>query len=450
MTFWLYCYLAIGAIGAAFLGVLCSISMLGIMQQSAYSGTAFMRWFCRKKNMLPRRYALLSLALLLSVALFNFVFSFLGAAWANLISAVPFAGFYIFFYCASKRALKVPVKRTGRIIRLTVCYFLLLFGVTFGLGIGFSFAAIAIGAEIAFLLRYVLITLVPLLFPLVLTCANFLTKAYEVPKNRRYILKAKNVLKKSGCVKVGVTGSFAKTSVKLMAAAILSEKYRVIATPASYNTPIGIARTVNEGGTDCDIFLAEMGARKTGDIRELCEMVQPDYGVITGVCPQHLETFRTLDAIKKEKAVLAGYAKKGCVLGASAGELAQGFACGRDFETYDVVCTEHGTRFCLRLGDERFHLSTPLLGKHAAEDIALACALCHLLGMSAEEITRGAERIQPVPHRLQKIEANGLNILDDSYNSNVEGAKDAVYTLRLFGGKRYVVTPGLVELGQIE
>ncbi|MDE7158121.1 MAG: UDP-N-acetylmuramoyl-tripeptide--D-alanyl-D-alanine ligase, partial [Clostridiales bacterium] len=251
-------------------------------------------------------------------------------------------------------------------------------------------------------------------------------------------------------IKVGITGSFAKTSVKHIAAAILSSKYRVIATPASYNTPIGIARTVNSEGADCDIFLAEMGARKEGDIKELCEMVRPDFGVITGVCPQHLETFGSLAAIQREKSVLARYAEKGCVLGASAVDLAEGFSAGKDFEAEDVVCTENGTTFTLRLKEERVELQTKLLGKHSAEDIALAGALCYLLGMTVEEIKAGTERIRPIPHRLEKIDGNGVNVLDDSYNSNVEGAKDAVYTLRLFGGRKYVVTPGLVELGQIE
>lgn len=450
MTFLLYCYIAIGSVFTAFTGVLCSVSMLGIMQQSGYSGTVFTRWFFRRRNMLFRRYAILALALLLSVTLVGFTFSFLGYGWANLISAVPFFGFGLFFYFASKRALKVPVKRTGRVMRLAACYFVLLFALCFGASVGFSFAAFAIGTELACLLRYLPVTLVPLFYPLLLVCANFLAKAYEVPRNRSFIKRAARTLESSGCVKVGITGSFAKTSVKRFAEAILSERFRVIATPASYNTPIGIARTVNESGADCDIFLAEMGARRTGDIKELCEMVKPEYGVITGVCPQHLETFGSIEAIRREKATLAAYANKGCVLGESAAELAEGFAAGREFEAFDVVCTEHGTEFSLRLGGETISVSTPLLGRHTAEDIALAGALCFLLGMSAEEIKAGIAKIQPVPHRLQKVEGNGLNILDDSYNSNVEGAKDAVYVLRLFGGKRYVVTPGLVELGQIE
>ena len=96
-------------------------------------------------------------------------------------------------------------------------------------------------------------------------------------------------------------------------------------------------------------------------------------------------------------------------------------------------------------------VKTKLLGRHCAEDIALAAALCFSLGMSVGEIAGGIERIVPVEHRLQRIEgANGVTVLDDAYNSNVEGARCALEVLRLFEGGKYVVTPGLVELGEME
>ena len=207
---------------------------------------------------------------------------------------------------------------------------------------------------------------------------------------------------------------------------------------------------MSENGLDCDIFLAEMGARKTGDIQELCDMVNPEYGVVTGVCCQHLESFGSLKNIQKEKGALAMRAQK-VVLGSSVETEKEGaLKEGVDFAAEDVALSTDGVGFTLRIKEDRIPVQTPLLGRHAAEDIALASALCYLLGMSSEEIAAGIRNIQPVPHRLQKSEANGVTILDDSYNSNVEGAKVAVETLKLFGGKKYVVTPGLVELGLIE
>lgn len=452
MTFGLYACVAAGAVICAFFGVLCSVSMMGILQQSGYSDKGFFKWYFRYGNMTPGRNALLSLTLLLTVALFNLCFSFTGYVWANVISMIPFVGLSIVYFLSSKRAVKVPLRCTNRMKRLAVCYFLFLFALSFGAGVGLTFAAMRVDSDIYYLFRYIFLCLLPNFFPFILAAANGVMLVYELPHNRAYIRRAKKGFSESAAIKVGVTGSFGKTTVKNIACAILSVKYRVIATPASYNTPIGMGRAIKETGLDCDIFLAEMGARKEGDIAELCDMVAPEYGIVTGICSQHLQTFGSMDAIVKEKSVLASRVKKGCVVGASAyavgieGDLVE----GRDFGAEDVVCTTEGTEFTLRLGKERIRLKTQLMGRHSAQDIALGAALAGMMGLTAAEIAEGVSRIRPVPHRLQKLTLNGLTILDDSYNSNVEGAKSAVETLRLFGGKKYIVTPGLVELGGLE
>lgn len=443
-----------GAIVAAAFVFFCCIPMLGIMQQESYSGKLFLKWYCKKNNMLPRRIDLLTLSLLLLVTLFNLCFSFAGSVYANLISAIPFVGICaLYVFASQKYALKVPLKKTGRMLRLGVCTYLLT--AVFFFVVCASCASIAVVADLRALtlLRFLPACLIPFVMPYVVCLANLIMKAYEVPRNRRFIRRAEKQLSQSGCIKVGITGSCGKTSVKQIAAAILEGDKKVLATPASFNTPIGIARTVNERGLDCDVFLAEMGAKRTGDIAELCDLVQPAYGVITAVYPQHLETFGSPDAIASEKGVLAQRAQK-CVIGKSAydaGIRAEGaLVWGTDFGAEEVQCTCEGTQFILRLPDGSVPVKTVLLGKHAAEDIALAAALCSLLGLSKEEIAKRIGEIQPVPHRLQRLEGNGLHILDDSYNSNIEGAQNAVETLRLFPGKKAVVTPGLVELGALE
>lgn len=443
-----------GAIVAAALLFFCCLPMLGIIQQENYAGKLFVKWYCKKNNMLPRRIELLTLSLVLLITLFNLCFSFAGGVYANLISALPFAGVCaLYLFAGQKYALKVPLKKTGRLLRLGVCAYLLTALFVFGLCLGCAAIAEVASLRAVTLLRFLPVCLVPLVMPFVLVSANFLMKAYEVPRNRRFIRRAEKALSQSECVKVGITGSCGKTSVKYMAAAILGNYKKVLATPSSYNTPIGIARTVNERGLDCDVFFAEMGAKRTGDIAELCNLVKPTFGVVTAVYPQHLETFGSLEAIAAEKGTLAQRAQK-CVIGKSAfeaGVRAEGaLVWGADFAAEEVNCTYEGTQFTLRLPDGSIPVKTALLGKHAAEDIALAAALCFLLGMSKEEIAKGISEIQPIPHRLQKLEGNGLYILDDSYNSNVQGAQNAVETLRLFPGKKAVITPGLVELGALE
>ncbi len=426
--------------------------LFGILQQEGYSSRSLFKWFFKRGNILRKRYSILVLCLILVTALLALCFSFAGTEIALLCAALGYAGICVLFAYSFREALKVPFRFTTRAIRLSVCFLLLQIALLFGMETALRYAAEAIGTPLAnVLLRSVPLSLAPFLFSFLLAASNGLMKLYENPHNRRFLVRAKRMLAESPCIKVGITGSFAKTSVKHFAAEILSQKFKVIATPASYNTPIGIARCVSKGGLDCEIFLAEMGARQTGDIAELCDMVCPEYAVVTGICAQHLETFGTLGAIVKEKGVLAKRAKH-TVLGETAAMLQEDGMLieGREFGAENVELSGEGTRFDLRLGKERVAVRTSVLGRHAAEDIALAAALAHLLGMSLQEIASAVSGLRPVPHRLEKIEANGLVILDDSYNSNVVGARNAVETLRLFEGKKYAVTPGLVELGELE
>ena len=447
-----YLLITFGAIVAA-LGftLVCVKGPFAVFQQEGYCGRFFLKWYFRSANVQRKRFSLLTLALLLLTALFGLSFAFLGVVGSEIIQGVAFASVTVAFFLISKKAAKVPFRATHRAVRLAVCFFLICFGIVFGMCVGLYYAADALGGGIYTILRYLPVTLLPLVFPLIICLANTVMSVYEIPRSKSFIRRAKRALEKSPCVKVGITGSFGKTSVKHYAAALLGDRYRVLATPASYNTPIGIAKCVNEKGLDCDIFLAEMGARKVGDIKELCDMVVPKYAVVTGVCPQHLETFGSIENIRAEKGVLAQRAEIS-VLGATAADMkrAGSLVEGEDFAAEDVTLSPDGTSFTLRIGQERVPVKTALLGRHAAEDISLAAALCRLLGVPTEELAQRIGELKPVPHRLERIEGNGVHILDDSYNSNVEGAKDAVEVLKLFEGKKYVVTPGLVELGELE
>ncbi len=452
MTMVLVLHILSGALLATLATGLCVLPMLGILQQENYAGKRLFKWFYRAQNMLLKRVALLSLCLVLLCALTCLCFSFLGAPLAGVISAIPFVGICIvYLYAGKKYALKVPVTFTNRMVRLSTCFAVLLFAAYFGAGLALEAAAQAIGVEMVMLFRFVPMLLMPLLFPCLLFVANFVMKGYELPRNARFVRRAKAMLSNSDCIKVGITGSCGKTSVKFFAEKLLEEKYRVIATPASYNTPLGIARTVCEKGLDCDVFLAEMGARKKGDISELCEMVTPLIGVVTTVNSQHLLSFGSIEAIAQEKGQLIAHTKRN-LAGMGAASLAKEGTMveGKDFAVEGLTCTAEGSQFTLRLPDGTVTIKTSLLGKHAAHNIALAAALCAMLGMSKEEIAAAVERLQPVPHRLQLIAQDEKFILDDSYNSNVDGAKNAVETLRLFAGNKFVVTPGLVELGELE
>lgn len=444
-------FLIMAAYAVAFTTILtyCALPLFGILQQEGYRSGDALKWYVKKKNMLRRRYQLLALCVVLVTALLGLCFSFLGP-FADVIGAAGYVGLCALFVFAFGKALKVPVDCTRRLIRLLICTYVLIFAAVFGAEIGLFCAAKAIGKPWAEALKLAPVGLIPALLFLFVAAANCIMKAYEVPRARHFIKTAKRALDGSGCVKVGITGSFGKTSVKTFAAQMLATKFSVKATPASYNTPIGIAKFVNGEGTECDIFLAEMGARHVGDIKELCEMVKPTVGVITGVCEQHLETFKSLENIRREKGELARAAEK-VVLGKTAADLREDALIeDRDFFAKNIhICCDK-TTFTLVLGEKEADVETKILGRHAAEDIAISAALSLSLGMSFEEIVSAIPTLAPVPHRLERSENGGVVILDDSYNSNPAGAKNAVEVLKTAAGRKVVVTPGLVELGEIE
>lgn len=452
------------ALGAALLYALCAGRSLGALQQAGYNGKKYAAWVRRKGNMVRSRNTLLAFLIALSMLVLGVCFSFAGR-WAAYIALAPILLFTVIFCIADRRALKVPLVRTARAARIWVLDALVLFVCAAALAVGANALWIEVWPQVELVehLRYLPLAVLPLLFPELLRLANLLERPFSAAKNRRCLAAAKKQLLTAPCVKIAVTGSCGKTSVKNFLAGILGERWRVFATPASYNTPLGIARAIE--GVDLsqyDCFIAEMGARHKGDIAELCELVRPDHCIITGICPQHLETFGTVEGIVAAKGEILRGTKRGgfAVIGqdeytdrldpAAAGLKKVAVGEHGEFGALGVFCSPEGIDFDLALGILQMPVHARLLGAHNAQNIALAAALAAKLGMEKEEIAAGIAKLDFVPHRLQPIYAGGVVILDDAYNANVRGAAAALDVLRLFGGRKFVVTPGLVELGVLE
>ena len=282
-----------------------------------------------------------------------------------------------------------------------------------------------------------------------------------------YVNVAKTKISKSKVLRIGITGSYGKTSVKEMLQTILSQKFRVLATPSSYNTPMGIALAVKKLDSTHDIFIAEMGARAKGDIRDLCQIVKPNIGVVTGINSQHLETFGNIENTKNTKYELFENLAHGGVGFFSSDnehtlEISNRFSNEKHLagisdsnslvSATDIVIDGKGTTFMLCIkGEEPVKCRTVLLGKHSISNICLASAVAYKLGMTKEEISQGINRIQSIDHRLELMPNNkNIVIIDDSYNSNADGVKAAMEVLDLFEGRKIILTPGLVELGSQE
>lgn len=311
--------------------------------------------------------------------------------------------------------------------------------------------------------------LLPLFSPVLLAVSAVIALPMEKLIQRMYLWDAmKKLDSMKGLIKIGITGSFGKTSCKFMLESILSEKYRVLVTPASFNTSMGVTRIIRERlKPDHQVFVAEMGSRHPGDIRLLCKLVRPHYGIITSVGPQHLETFHTQEAICKEKFELACWIKEdGAMVFASDGGLCQGLyekaKCpkhlsgqehkGMGLYAKQIEVGPWGSRFLLCDGEREVPCQTRLLGQHNIGNLLAACTLARVLGLDLETIARGAGKCKPVEHRLQLLEsAGGATIIDDAFNSNPVGASHALDVLSSFKtGRRIIITPGFVELGSKE
>lgn len=301
------------------------------------------------------------------------------------------------------------VKLTPRIERLK---FMTYFLTTFGLG----FPWFCLAYTVAF--------------------ANWLMQPYEKLVQIHYLRRARKILnQRPDLIIIGITGSYGKTSVKNILTELLKTKYRVVASPASFNTPMGLARTVNENlRPDTQILILEMGARRVGEIQELCHWFQPQHGIITSIGACHLATFGNLETVAKTKAELFSNLP----------------SCGWAVTDGDNVWCQklkHPNLIWVK-NSQQSNLATNLLGQHQQKNLQMATALALKLGIKITDIERVALNLPSIPHRLEKIIApNGIIIFDDSYNANPASAQSALEVISNYQTRKVVQTPGFVEQG---
>lgn len=271
---------------------------------------------------------------------------------------------------------------------------------------------------------------------------------------------------------IGITGSFGKTTTKYVLTEILRHHFNVLKTPGSYNTTMGITKIIRtELKPIHDVFVVEMSAKKPGDIKEICDLVAPQYGLITAIGEQHLETFKTVENIKKTKnelieslpltgmaffnmdnegcRELAGQAKCRAIYYGMATEVVK-----LNYRICNLTLDENGSSFTVEHVDNNTcaHFQTKLLGKHNIYNILGAIAIAGELGMPLEAMVYPVKQIAAIPHRLElKRVGTDIVFIDDAFNSNPVGSKMALEVLAQITGKRkIIITPGMIELGAKE
>lgn len=292
--------------------------------------------------------------------------------------------------------------------------------------------------------------------------SDVINSPFEKAVKNHFIKDAKKILaSRKNLTIIGITGSYGKTSCKNYLAKLLSPKFNVLITPASYNTPMGVVKTVREHLKNShEIFICEMGAKNVGDIKELCDIVHPQMGLITSVGPQHLESFKSIENVTKTKFELydavpedgkaylnydneyikSVNVKNNVVTFGSDGS-------GSDCVAKNITLSSKGTDFDILYGDKTVHFTTKLLGSHNVQNLAGCIAIALDMGVDENELVLAVRRLETVRHRLQILDGGDITIIDDAFNANPSGTKAALEVLGCFDGLKIIVTPGMIELG---
>ena len=380
-------------------GLMCglAIKLVHVFQLDGYRVNLFAKWCLRNRT----RYVMTLLVLgvlgfgstaILRLLLLCFNIS---EVW-SYFGLLFFLGLSICtIYLTIKKPVKVPLKYTKRVIRLLTLTTILSVLLSF---VVLKFTAIWMLPFVASVLPFVLLISAIILCPL------------EKFIKYTYIRKAKNKLfsnQYKDLIRIGIAGSYGKTTCKSILAQMLEQKYKTVASPASYNTPMGFVKTVLENlqpGTE--VLIMEMGERYQNDIKEMCNLVKPHHGIVTHIGKAHLDTLGSVENVER------------CVM-----ELVNSIP-------------ENGVKV---IGNDRDNF-----------DICAEMALA--LGITHDQIEKVRKELKPVPHRLEIIEnENGVKIIDDSYNSNPDGAILALGKLaELKTSKAVIMTPGMVELGDYQ
>ncbi len=246
---------------------------------------------------------------------------------------------------------------------------------------------------------------------------------------------------------VAITASYGKTSIKNFLHQILSPHMNTYMTPRSVNTLGGLMKDINNDlPKDTKIYIAEAGARARGDIDEITQLLQQDYAIVGNIGPQHIEYFKTLENIRNTKMEILNSDKLKLAFiheSAKVKPNSKGVLFGEDIK--NIQSTLEGLSFDLELDGKEFHFTAPLLGAFNATNITAAILTARALGMSIEDIQKEVSKLSCVEQRLQKIEAGGKIIIDDSFNGNLEGMSASYDLVNTYKGRKVLITPGVVE-----
>ncbi len=382
---------------------------------------------------------------------------------------------------AREQEIKKPLVRTGRVNRMMAAA-----AISAVLAGGASFVVAINAFEALETLRISPIAIATsgfilfLLAPIWLTLGNLIMQPFESYRRRRYLSRARSVLNATKPRIIGITGSYGKTTTKDFLRDILSLRYRAYATPKSYNTLMGISLAINRDLVDdyrTEYFISEMGAYVPGEIDRICQLTPPDIAIVTEIGPQHLERFGSLENVMRAKYEIIKNLKKDGV-GVfnwdnafiremiAKGHPETRLSVSRELDLDEArrqnltwIATDaeeslDGLRFTVTnvASGEQATLSTPVIGEHNITNLLLCVAVAFHEGIPLRDIAIRIGTLKPAESRLaRQTTASGITIINDAYSANPKGIVSALKALGMHkDGKRLLITPGMIELGDLQ
>lgn len=421
------------------------LTFLHVFQQEEYNGKRFVPWIFRNLAFDKRMSSCVLISFILSL--------FTPPIISGLFLAIAFLAVAYFEKNPLTQAKKklVLTDRAKRILGLA-------FTITF---ISLIFVSSTIETQSFLWILYIQ------LIPLSLVLSTALLKPLDQRVNNKFRQEAVEKLEKYSPFILAVTGSFGKTSVKHILGHILENYAPTLITPGSVNTEMGITRIIREKLTqNHKYFIVEMGAYGIGSIERLCKLTPPKLSMITAIGKAHLERFKDVEGTAKAKYEIAEAAIKNggnVIINTSVlkREYAKEFTdkhsehfihCGKDgfIRAENIKQTLNGLDFKLIIGNDSYDVIAPIYGEHHVDNILVAVAAAKEIGMPIEDIIFCLKTVPQITHRLEVKRQTNYTIIDDAFNSNPTGFSAALNVLDSItpkDGKRVLVTPGMVELG---
>lgn len=288
--------------------------------------------------------------------------------------------------------------------------------------------------------------ILPIFLPLILSF--LISFGFESFNSKLFIKSAsKKLASMPNLIIIEITASYGKTSIKNFLYQILESEFKCYKTPRSVNTLMGLVKDINENlNSDTQIYIAEAGARKNGDIAEITQFLKPSIVVVGEIGEQHIEYFKSLENIRKTKLeALNSPNLKAAFVHSSTQKIADEKTQIYDENLSKITSNLEGIKFEMKLNSGDYEFETKLLGEFNASNLSACINVANYLKVDIKTIKNRVLNLKSVEHRLEKIEAGGKFIIDDSFNGNFEGMSKSYDLVKSFDGRKVIVTPGIVE-----